>query len=57
MEQTPIDNLAAERSVGFVNDELKVREATQLSCAYSAQVKSTTRDLTEKLPTGTFRGY
>ena len=57
LKKATIDNLAAEYRVSFINYEPKLRGTTQLSCASLAQVKSTTRDLTEKLPSGTFQEY
>ena len=36
--QAPIHNLAAERSVGFVNYELSRRGSSQLAAASAAQV-------------------
>ena len=39
LEKAPMHNLSAERSVGFLNYELKLRGTTQLASASSAQVK------------------
>ena len=44
LEKAPIHNLAAERSVGFVNYELSTRVAKQLASASSAQVKAKAAD-------------
>lgn len=57
LEQAPIHNLFAERSVGFVNYELKRRGATQLAGASSTQVKAKVVDLIEKRESGAFKLY
>ena len=57
LEQAPIHNLDAERSVGFINYELSRRGAKQLDCASSAQVKSKSADLIERRTSGSFIHY
>lgn len=57
LEKVPIHNLAAERSVGFVDHELSRGGAKQLASASSAQVKAKSTDLIEQLKPGTFRKY
>ena len=57
LEEAPVHNLAAERSVGFVNYELSRRGAKQLASASAAQVKAKSHDLIEKRPSGSFRQY
>ena len=47
LDQAPVHNIAAERSVGFINYELSRRGARELQCASSAQVKCKSSDLTE----------
>ena len=47
MKTAPINNLDPERSVGYINYELKQRGAKQLSAASSALVKARGRDLIE----------
>ena len=49
--------LDAERSVRFVNYELKIRGAKELSAASSAQVKAKASDLIETRPSGSFKDY
>ena len=57
LDQAPIHNLEAERSVGFVNYELSRRGAKQLSLASSSQVKAKSSDLIEQSPSGSFKQY
>jgi hypothetical protein len=57
LEQAPVHNLAAERSVGFVNYELSRRGAKQLASASAAQVKAKSADLIEKCTPGSFRAF
>ena len=57
LEKPPIHNLSSERSVSFLNNELKLRSTTQLASASSAQVKARSADLIENLPPGIFRHY
>lgn len=57
LEQAPIHNLDAERSVGFVNYELSRRGSGQLEAASSAQVKAKSYDLLESQPSGSFKDY
>ena len=57
LENAPLHNLGAERSVGFINYELDRRGARELSSASSSQVKHKSQDLIEKSPSGSFRCY
>jgi hypothetical protein len=57
LEKAPVHNLAAERSVGFVNYELSRRGAKQLESASAAQVKAKASDLIDQCPSGSFRAY
>ena len=57
LDQAPIHNLAAERSVGFINYERSIRGAKQLASASSAQVKAKSVDLIEQRSSGSFREY
>ena len=57
LENAPIHNLDAERSVGFVNYELSRRGAKELGAVSSIQVKAKAKDLIEKRPSGSFRQY
>ena len=47
LANAPINNMAPERQVGFVQYELKIRGAKQLNAASSAQVKGKSIKLTE----------
>ena len=55
LERAPIYNLSTERSVGFINYELKIRRSAQLACVSSAQVKANSANLIEKVPPGSFK--
>lgn len=57
LEKAPVHNLAAERSVGFVNYELSRRGAKQLGSASAAQVKAKSADLIEQCTSGSFKAY
>lgn len=57
LDQAPVHNLDAERSVGFVNYELCRRGAKQLGCASSSQVKAKASDLIEQFPSGSFQKF
>ena len=57
LESAPIHNLDSERSVGFVNYELKTRGAKQLQTASSVQVKSKSNDLIQNRESGSFKLY
>jgi hypothetical protein len=57
MDKAPIHNLAAERSVGFVNYELSRRGAKQLGSASASQVKAKSTDLIDRREPGSFRSY
>ena len=57
LDQAPIHNLAAERSVGFINYELSRRGAKQLGSASASQVKAKFTDLKERREPGSFRSY
>lgn len=57
LEKAPVHNLAAERSVGFINYGLQRRGAKQLACASSAQVKAKAEDLIEKCPSGSYKAF
>ena len=57
LAHAPIHNLAAERSVGFVNYELKQRGAKQLPTVSSVQVKAKARDLLDAVPSGSYKQY
>ena len=57
LEKAPVHNLAAERSVGFVNYELSRRGAKQLGSASASQVKAKASDLIDKCASGAFKAY
>ena len=57
LEKAPINNLDAERSVGFINFELSRRGAKQLGSASSSHIKSKAKDLIEKTETGSYKRY
>lgn len=52
LENAPIHNLSAERSVGFNNYSLRHRGATEIACASSYQVKAKAEDLIDLQPSG-----
>ena len=52
--KAPINNLAADRHVGSVNYELKIRGATQLTAASDSIVKAKSIDLVEMKPVDEF---
>jgi hypothetical protein len=57
LDQAPVHNLDAERSVGFVNYELCRRGAKHFGCASSSQVKAKASDLIEQFPSGSFQKF
>ena len=57
LDNAPIHNLGAERSVGFINYELSRRGSKQLGAASSSQVKHRALDLLEKKESGSFKQY
>lgn len=54
LDRAALQNLVAERSVGFISSELTSRVAEQRGSASSAQMKSKANDLIIKTATGSF---
>ena len=57
LEGVPVNTLMEETSVGYVNQELKVRGPAGFDAASASLVKNKNLDLIERLPTGTFNQY
>ena len=57
LENVPINNIAEERSVGYVNHELKVRGPQGFNKASDSLMKSKSIDLIQGLPSGSFNDF
>ena len=57
LKGVPVHNLAEERSVGFINYELRVRGATQLQSASSTLIKNKNADLLKSCKPGTYKEF
>ena len=57
LNQAPINNLDAERAVGSINYELRLRGATELEAVSNSFVKNKSYDLIELQPVDAYKNY